>query len=261
MKQSLLWRLQQPETNKISYLFGTMHVRDAKAFQTLTAVYEAIEACESFAAEYNLDASQGGISPSIMQLPAGQQLSDFMRPKQYAKLQKMLLKTYQIDVNKYKRLLPFFLVNIISQTILSEDMPLALDHHLWEFAREKERRLTGIETLEEQLSILQSISIEDQVRSLLKISGNVSTYRKQLLQLTTVYQTKDIQKIHKVAKKQIGGLRKLMLYDRNSLMAERIALLLKQDSVFVAVGAAHLGGATGVLRLLKQKGVRVQPII
>ncbi len=261
MKHSLLWQLRYPKTEEVSYLFGTMHVRDAKAFQELDQVYEAIQACENYAAEYDLNASQGGLSPDIISLPNGQQLSDFLRPKQYAKVQKMLLKSYQVDIADYARLLPFFLTDMISHKILSADMPLALDYHLWQFASQHHRQLTGIETLEEQITILQSIPIDYQIRSLLKISSNVSAYRKQLLHLTAVYQTKDIQKIHKVAKKQIGGLRKLMLYDRNRLMAQRIAAHITHQSVFVAIGAAHLGGAKGVLRLLKHRGIQIQPIM
>lgn len=260
MKKGLLWQITTPESEQASYVFGTMHVRDGKAFQKLEEVYAAIQSCEVFAAEYNLNDSQSGLDPSTIQLREGQHISDLLHPKQYAKVKKMLWKAYQIPLDQFDRLLPFFVVNMIAQKILSEDMPLALDHHLWQYAQENGCQLTGVETFKEQIAILQAIPIPLQVRSLLKISGNVSAYRKQLLHLTTVYQTRDIQKIHKTAKRQLGGMRKLMLHQRNAIMAERISDLVAQNATFVAIGAAHLGGEKGVLRLLKQQGHKLSAI-
>ncbi|MEM9990911.1 MAG: TraB/GumN family protein [Bacteroidota bacterium] len=260
MKKGLLWKISHPNLPYISYLFGTMHVRDAKAFQQLEKVYTAILNCEVFAAEYNLNESGSSLDIGVLYLPDQQRLADFMRPKQYEKAQRMLWKAFQIPLNQFERLLPFFVVNMTAKKVLAEDMPLSLDYHLWNFAQENKRQLTGIETFEEQTAILKAIPIELQVKMLLKISGNVSTYRKQLLHLTTVYQTRDIQKIYKAAKAQLGGLRTLMLYRRNVLMAARIDAQMQANAIFVAVGAAHLGGAKGILRLLKQRGYCLETV-
>jgi hypothetical protein len=40
-------------------------------------------------------------------------------------------------------------------------------------------------------------------------------------------------------------------------MAERMAPMLRQGGAFIAVGAAHLPGETGLLRLIEKAGYRV----
>jgi uncharacterized protein YbaP (TraB family) len=56
-------------------------------------------------------------------------------------------------------------------------------------------------------------------------------------------------------------MRKLLLYERNTIMAERFAEIARQESLFCAVGAGHLSGKKGLLRLLKKEGFKVRPII
>jgi len=58
----------------------------------------------------------------------------------------------------------------------------------------------------------------------------------------------------------MGKLRKMMIDDRNFIMADRIAKMTSQQTAFVAVGAGHLGGKKGVLRLLKLKDIKLKPI-
>ena len=67
-------------------------------------------------------------------------------------------------------------------------------------------------------------------------------------------------KILKKVKKTAGSMRDALLYDRNIIMADRIEELGSQSSLFAAIGAGHLGGKKGVLRLLKQKGCEIIPV-
>jgi uncharacterized protein YbaP (TraB family) len=36
--------------------------------------------------------------------------------------------------------------------------------------------------------------------------------------------------------------------------------MLKEQKCFIAVGAAHLGGPNGVIRLLAEKGYKITPV-
>jgi uncharacterized protein YbaP (TraB family) len=44
-------------------------------------------------------------------------------------------------------------------------------------------------------------------------------------------------------------------------MAKNFVKIAKKQSVFCAVGAAHLPGETGVIELLRKKGYTVEPVI
>ncbi|MNX99368.1 TraB family protein [compost metagenome] len=52
-----------------------------------------------------------------------------------------------------------------------------------------------------------------------------------------------------------------MLDNRNNNWVKNMPELMKKESVFFAVGAAHLGGEEGVINLLKKAGYSVKPIL
>jgi uncharacterized protein YbaP (TraB family) len=51
-----------------------------------------------------------------------------------------------------------------------------------------------------------------------------------------------------------------LLTRRNARMATRLGPILKDGGAFIAVGAAHLPGESGLLNLLEKAGYRVTPV-
>ncbi|MCF8245346.1 MAG: TraB/GumN family protein [Saprospiraceae bacterium] len=260
LKNSLLWKLEGKTLPAPSYLFGTMHVRDQRAFQKLERVYEAIGECEGFAAEFHLDDAGSGIDSGVMQLPDGQRISDFFSKKKYQKYRTVLLKSTGLDLAQFEHMLPFMVVNFATERLLQQEMPDPLDQHLWGFAKSAGKSLHGIETFQEQMEVLQKITLEDQLKMLSGLCQNIGRFRQYLLRLTELYEASELQLLYKLVKKNSKGMRHLMLYHRNEVMAERIGALVQEQRVFAAIGAAHLGGGKGVLRLLKQHGIVAKPI-
>ncbi len=259
-KKTLLWAISGEGLPGTSYLFGTMHVKDARVFQRLGKVYEAIAQCEAYAAEFDLQDAGEGIDPRLFALPEGMSLDQLMPVKKYDKIRRVLQKTlhFNIDLLKYNR--PLLLSNLIEERLLASNMPESLDEHLWQYANLQGKKRVGIETLHEQLKILQSIPIQHQVQSLLATVRNFSRYRHHLLKMAQWYEQGDIYKLYQGSRRGTHGLRRLLLYDRNVLMAKRIALLVQEQTTFCAVGAAHLAGQHGVLRFMKLHGYHITPL-
>ena len=51
----------------------------------------------------------------------------------------------------------------------------------------------------------------------------------------------------------------ILLTDRNRKWIPRLKKMFGEKPTFVAVGAAHLGGDTGILKLLQKEGYVVSP--
>jgi len=255
---SLLWSVKFPEQPETSYLFGTMHVRDQRAYAFIGQAYEKIEACERIALEFNLDEAPTGLEPSLVQLPDGLTLDQLIPEKKFRKMRAFLLRTCRVDLWQLRSFTPFFITNTITNQILAQDMPVALDEQLWRYARQQGKPGFGLETYNEQLRILNSIPLEDQVKSLVWISQHLRNYRQSIKRMADLYETGDIYRIYRAAKRSASGARALLLYRRNEIMAERIALEARSGSVFFGIGAGHLAGGKGVLRLLKREGARVR---
>jgi uncharacterized protein len=260
-KQTMLWRIEGETLPGPSFLFGTMHVRDSRMFDDIEVVCEKIRHCQAFALEFNLEeaATQNPDSFSL-QLSEGQSLLKLIPPQKYQKLRKILLKSALIDIDYFQNAPPFLIVNLIADHILIPDMPDSLDEFLWNFAKQQDKSMFGVETFEEQLKVLEKITFAEQVKMLLEMARNVGRYRKQLLHMASLYQKRDVQRLFKTVKKNSKGLRKVLLYNRNEIMAERIAALAMQQTTFAAIGAAHLGGGKGVIKLLKMRGLKLYPV-
>ncbi len=259
-KNTLVWQINtEGEPEKISYLLGTMHVRDERAFQFESIFFEKILACEVFATEFDLEDAQVAYVEEAMILPNGERLSSLIPNKLYNKINAFLKKQAGLSLIQFDIFKPIAVTNFLTESILSKDRMMSLDETLWHFAKTNDKILRGIETFDEQLEVLKKMSFEDQLKGLKEIASNFSKFRKQLLKMAQLYEKADIAKMYKAAKETAKGGRKLLLYDRNEIMAQRIQELISNNTACVAIGAGHLSGKKGVLRLLKQKGFVVKP--
>lgn len=258
-KQTLLWRLSGNDLPGDSFVFGTMHVRDRRAFSMLESVYKAIVACDAFAAETDLEGLGMIGAVEAFQLPDGQALDILLPVKKYEKLRRILLKAMQVDIEPFKRFKPLVVANLLDERILVRDMPFALDQHLWQYAEEQGKRMLGIETVAEQMQTLMNIPLAYQLQALLAIGRYPAKHRQGLLKAARWYEEARIDQLYRATKSSLRGLRRQMLYDRNRRMAERIELMAGEQTTFCAIGAAHLWGEKGVLKLLKDTNIQVAP--
>lgn len=257
---SLLWRLEREDTPGPSFLFGTMHVRDSRAFAGLEPVYAAIDSCEAFAVEFHLAEAEAEDMASLLQLPEGQTLEQLAGARPYDRLQRTLRKSLGLDIRQAPNILPFALMNMADSALFAADNPVALDEHLWQFAQRRFKQLHGLETLKEQIEVLQNIPLAYQLRAVLQLGRNLPAHKRQMRRMTDLYVQGNIQQLYQSARRTLGPFRKTMLFNRNRIMAERFHRLAGHTTLFAAVGAAHLSGAYGLLRLLKQSGWRVRAV-
>ncbi len=259
-KNSLLWKITGKNFPGDSYVFGTMHVSDKRAFTFESLVHEKIKECDAFALEFNLETANTNITADMMSLPNGLTLESMIRPKKFKKINERFIRFTGYDLRQFNRSLPMQITNIMAEVVLSKDRLKSLDESLFQFAKEEGKVLLGIETFEEQLDIMAKIPVENQLKSMLKTFKSFKQFRKQVLKMAELYEKADIQQLYKSSKKSTGSERKLLLYDRNKIMAERIALMASEQTIVCAIGAAHLAGKKGVLRYLKMQGLAVKPV-
>ncbi len=260
-KLTPFWRISGAHLTGISYLLGTMHVKPSQKEKNWESLYTGyIDLCKVFATEFPLDKVDGTLLSECSLLENEQLISNLLSTSQYNKLEKKLQKTLGLPLRALLRMKPIMIVNLINERILADCNPISMDTSLWKAAEEKGKILKGIETFEEQLQLLERIPIKYQLKNLLSIGKDLGKYKRQLLHLGTLYDAGDIQKLYKISKKGLGPIRKFMLNDRNEIMATRIIELATEQPLFCAIGAGHLAGKNGVLRLLKQQGISVKPI-
>ncbi len=259
MKQSLLWKISK-KGKPDSYIFGTMHVKDKQVFSRIGQIEMLINEVDAFAAEYHLDKVQFVQQPSDLLIANGQSLSELLGEKKFLKMQKLFEKSFGIDLAQFEYYLPLLIINIIAEAILSRDYHLPLDLHLWKIAKSRNKTLLGVESYESQQVILKKILLKDQIKMLKEISKNPKKYRKNILKMAQFYQEEKIDLLYKNGKKSLGKYKNLLLKRRNFIMAEKFDMLANNEAIFFAVGAGHLCGSFGLLKLLKKRNWKLQPI-
>ena len=77
------------------------------------------------------------------------------------------------------------------------------------------------------------------------------------------YKKQQLDSIKSLMGKSESGEEKyddLLLNNRNKNWVKQLKEIMKNESVFVAVGAGHLVGEKGLIKLLKKEGYKVEPL-
>ena len=260
-RKSVLWQVILPNSNTIHYLMGTMHLKDANAYTFAQQAEKLISSVSQFAGEMNLSVSTEVDLQKYFFLTSGTTLDQYYTDRQFEKMDHMMKLITGTSLTMFNNYIPMAVGNIIAESYVEDRYALPLDQHLWQYADRLGHKMYGLESVADQISILQSISIKYQVSSLKQMFKNVGKNRKNVLSLAEMYVNGDIHSLYRKSKKSMGSIRQLMIYDRNQNMVNRYLELASLDSVFAAVGAAHLSGSKGMLHLLQLHGCRIQPIM
>ncbi len=260
MKKSLLWSAQPKGGGPVSYLFGTMHVRDLRAFEGLDWAKNCLERCQVFATEFDFSETDAQAVSELLRLPENTTLDQLLSASAWKNLQFYARKKLGAAVDQIRRLHPMSVSLALTNAQLYTEAPYSMDESLWEHAKNTGKKTTGVETFEEQLQTLRNIPFEQHLKSLTWLLKNYGRQKKRLKRMLNWYRSGDLQRLYRAAKKDAKSMRKELLFKRNEIMARRFADIAASESLFCAVGAGHLAGQKGLLRLLKKSGFRVKAI-
>ncbi len=143
-----------------------------------------------------------------------------------------------------------------------------LDMLLYQRALQAGKQVFGLESVREQLAIFDDMPEQEQLILLRDAVENFSEIDNMHRELIDAWKQRDLGALQAInaAALQTGDrqlaaeFQENLIDRRNRLMAERLQQYLKEGKVFIAVGALHLPGETGLLNLLEQRGYRVRVI-
>jgi hypothetical protein len=257
-KNALLWQITPPDCTTPSYLFGTMHVRDIRAFGWLDTTKTKIGTCDCFATEFDFSEADPAALAEALSLPEGKSLQDFLSRGAWKHLDYFARKKLGTTADALQFQHPMRVTTMVSTVFMAEEMSYSLDETLWNHARSLGKTTTGLESFADQLNTLDKIPFEMHLKGLTWALKNQDRQKKRLLKMMQRYANGELRALYKAAKKDAKGMRKILIYRRNRLMTKRFLELMHTQSVFCAVGAGHLPGGKGMLRFLKNAGCRVE---
>ncbi|WP_201219997.1 TraB/GumN family protein [Halochromatium roseum] len=261
-EQGLLFRLD-PEVSAqpSSWLFGTMHSDDPRVTRLPAPVLAAFDSALGVVLEVVPDAAMQEASRAAMVLSPGERLSEQLPPAVYQEIL-IALSERGIPQAAAERLAPWAILLVLSMPPPSS-APV-LDLVLYQRAAELDKPVVGLESIAEQLSVFQALSLEEQVVLL----ESTLRHRAQLPQifaaLLDAYLDGDLVTLMRLGQTLAAEdpelderLRRALIDDRNRRMFARLVPMLQQGRQFIAVGALHLPGPGGLLQRLQAAGVEV----
>ncbi len=262
---SLFWEISGNGLKQSSYLFGTIHMIGKDDFFLPKVVEEKFESCQILALEIDLDmtmAEKIDLALKTM-LPDAKTIADYIDSSQYQELRSYMINDVGIKekkTDKYMRLKPFFL----SSVILTEQLDdiKSYEEEFMDMAKKKKMKSMGLESIEYQFDIVDKVSIEDQLILLMEGTKEIDGL-DQFAQMVDLYKKQQLNTLYELTiseSKSIDNFKTDFLDTRNSNWIPIIEESIMDSSVFIAVGAGHLAGETGIISLLQAQGYKVIPL-
>lgn len=264
LENTLLWEITGNELEKPSYLFGTIHITcDA----TLSdKVKTALDKTTQVVLEIDID------DPSMqmkmmqgMMMKEGKTLKDFVSDSEYMAIDSLFVKNVGMSVGMLKTVKPSLLQAMLIPKLL--DCPTeSVEMELVKIAKKDQEEVKGLETIEYQLSVFDKIPYDAQVKELVRAAKDDLSFDKATLKtMLEIYKSENITKMLSIMDEDETSIMNEysaeMLDTRNKNWIPEISKYAKDQPTFFAVGAAHLAGDNGVIKLLRKAGYSVKPIM
>ena len=261
--ESLLYEVSGNDLSAPSYVFGTIHLMCPDDIQISEALKGKLADSERLALEMDMD------EPNIMQeaqqkmmLPDGKTLKDIMTQQDYDMLSQFLKDSLGMPITTMERFSPIALYSVLAMQML-HCQPGSYEMSLVQLAKEAEKEVIGLETIDEQLAAFNQISQEEQVDYLTETIEEYDESAREFQEMVDAYQAQNVDKLYELSQEnmdEVEGMEQHLLIDRNEAWVPKMESLMKEQPTFFAVGAGHLGGEHGVLELLEQQGYTVEPV-
>jgi uncharacterized protein YbaP (TraB family) len=263
---AILYRISGNKLTKPSYVFGTIHlVCPADMFRSET-LNGYLGQTQQLMLELNLK------DPEVMQqvakasvLPDGKTVKDYLKPGEYAKIDAVFKDYVGMSYEPLKAIKPSLVTVLLfrSPKVIGCDRATAYDSVLADAAVSKGLPIYGLETVQDEMSAIDSQSIEKQVSDLSKTAADPEAAIGSFKRLYRAYLDQNSDDLYTLASNAGAANADLMsrlLRIRNAAWIPVIEKNITAKPTFIGVGSAHLGGDEGIIKLLRAKGYTLTPI-
>lgn len=258
LENSLLWEVSGNGLEKPSYLYGTVHMICAPDYFLSEKTKKAFNATNKLVLEINF--SDAAEMTTMQKMAMGKEpLSKLLNPAQLSKLDGILKNTAGMSVQQVDNFSLMTVMSLVSmKTFGCTDLKL-YEMEFIEMAKKRNIAVGGLETVKSQFEIFGNAYSNDEMIDMLGESNPEET-----IKLVSAYKTENVGLLFDLVtdKKFMNvATRKMILDGRNLNWIKEMPQMMKNESVFFAVGSGHLGGEFGVINLLRKAGYIVKPVM
>lgn len=257
-----IWVVKDPDTT--IYLFGTFHALDGNHAWFNDEVKAAFDKSGELVLEIPPMEDKAALQPIIMKYAfdaSGKPLSEKLSPAAKEKYTKALA-AIGAPPTAFDKFRPFFaaltLVTLNAQK-LGFTGEKGAEAVLTKAAKEEKKPIDALETVDFQMQLFANMPEEEQIDMLEQTVDQLDEVATVFKQMNTHWSKGDSEGMAKLMNEmdaQSPAFYKRLITDRNANWAEWVDQRLdKPGTVFVGVGAGHLGGKDSVQGFLAKRGI------
>jgi uncharacterized protein YbaP (TraB family) len=202
----------------------------------------------------------------LVKLEEGVSFFDFFTPEQTDTILDWAKKELKMSEEKFRKTMggmkPFVVVQSATQLHFigkTESYEMTFE----KLARENSIEIKGLETMEEQMSIFDNLTREQQAEMVMEGIRDTEKTLDLTKTMEQVYTRQNVDSLYILISEEGGTISEEQadfLDKRNEKWVPKIEAMISEKKTFIAVGAGHLGGPNGVIRLLEKKGYTLTPV-
>ncbi|MBB2146563.1 hypothetical protein GM921_13760 [Pedobacter sp. LMG 31464] len=264
-ENTLLWEISGKDLKKSSYLFGTYHFADKGFIDTMKVLNEKLNQAEAVVGELVMDKDMAMKLLPYMTMKDNT-LDSLLTPKEFKLVADYLKTLGKYDLTKMNKLKPIMIQTIILQASAPRTFTAtnpAIDQYIQDYGKANQKKIFGLETVEDQAKVLFGNSLVRQKEMLVKSVKEAKKIKKGTLKLYHSYITQNLKELEKMFANPKGFTTEEMnelLKNRNDKWIVQLPQMMQNQSLFIAVGAGHLVGADGLIKGLLKLGYTVKPV-
>ncbi len=259
-ERGFLYAIDAPESDESPcYLFGTIHSEDPRVLSLTAPTQAAFERSTVFIMEAIPDAQAVIRAMMAMVYTDGRGLAQVAGRPLYERTVQALAERGMAEeaIKDYK---PWAAATLLGMPEASTGE--FLDIRLYKAALAAGKQVQGLESIEEQLAVFDTLSEEDQIALLRETLEARSDLPEVFARLLEAYLSRDLARLERLGDEYLrrgdpqlaARFRHAALEVRNQHMTARMLAYLRAGGCFIAIGALHLPGEGGVLARLTQAG-------
>ena len=263
LEKSLLWKISGKGLKSPSYLFGTIH---ATCDATLDAnTLKALDETKQLFLEIDMDDKAMPMQMmKYMKMNDDEKLSTLLSAEDFEIVDVFLKENMKMSAKMFDTFKPFMVSAMLMPKLL-DCKYASVESELMRVKKEQNEEVYGLEKVEEQMKVFDAIPYQTQADELLKTAKNgLEKDKVEFQKMMETYKSGDIEAMLVMMddsdNKITSENKDVLLNNRNKNWVPLIIKTAKEMPTFFGVGAGHLAGDEGVIKLLRKKGYSVEAV-
>lgn len=275
-KAQLLWKVEKPGSDKVSYLLGTHHFAPVEILDSIKGLDKALASVDKLYGEIDMNLMNNPAElmkfQGLLMAPADSTLDKILTPAELDSVNVVWTRVTggQMPLSMMYDMKPATLTNSMVAALMAERFPEkdmtqpGIDQLMQNRAKELGKEVAGLESMDFQMNMLFGVPIAKQKEDLMEaVSEGGATTIEKTMEITEAYLKRDLNAVGKMMtdpETMSPQEADHMIFDRNDNWIAILKDEMMQHPVMVVVGAGHLPAERGVIEQLRKAGYTVTPI-